>query len=183
MGLHPLGPDRITRHNQVRDVFYHTLVVAGVQADCETRFLLPGDETGLKPADCFSPAWTGGRDTSFDVVTVHPCQLLHAKHSAVTPGYSLNAAHNRKLRHYQTRLQQRGVAFFPLAVCTFGSWHTVAQEQIKRAAGALARHTGQLESTAVSHLWRRLSVTLQKANSAALASRMEGTRPSQGGAL
>ena len=75
------------------------------------------------------------------------------------------------------------MAFFPLAVFTFGSWHKVAQEQIKKGAGALVRHTGQLESTAVSHLWRRLSVTLQKANSAALAARMEGTRPSQDGAL
>ena len=44
----------------------------------------------------------------------------------------------------------------------------------------LARHTGQLESTAVSHLWtvwRRLSVTLQKANIVALAARMEGASP------
>ena len=167
----------------LRDVFYHTLVAAGVQADRETRFLLPDDDAGLKPADCFARAWTGGRDTCFDIVTVHPCQQSHIEHSAVTPGYSLKAAHDRKLRHYQVRLQQQGVAFFPLAVCTFGSWHEVAQQQVKKAAAALSRHTGQLESTAVSHLWKRLSVTLQKANSAALASRMEGSRPSQDGAL
>ena len=66
-----------------------------------------------------------------------------------------------------------------LAVCTFGSWHEEAQVQIKKAAGALARHTGQLDSTAVSHIWRRLSVTLQKANSAVY--RQDGGRPSQGG--
>ena len=28
VGLCPLGPDRIARHNQLRDVFYHTLVAA-----------------------------------------------------------------------------------------------------------------------------------------------------------
>ena len=52
VGLYPLSPDRIARHNQLRDVFYHTLVAAGVQADRETRFLLPGDDASLKPADC-----------------------------------------------------------------------------------------------------------------------------------
>ena len=75
------------------------------------------------------------------------------------------------------------VAFFPLAVCVFGSWHEEAEVQIKKVARALARHTGRLESTAVAHLWRLLSVTLHKANSAALAARLEGSRPSQDGAL
>ena len=70
-----------------------------------------------------------------------------------------------------------------IQIFVFGSWHKEAQDQIRKAAGALGRHTGQLESTAVSHLWRSLSVTLQKANSASLASRMVGARPSQDGTL
>ena len=59
----------------------------------------------------------------------------------------------------------------------------MAQDQIKKVAAALSRHTGQVESTAVSHLWRWLSVTLQKATSAANASRMEGARPREDGRL
>ena len=74
VGLCPLGPDRIARLNQLRDVFYHTLVAASIQADRETRLLLPGGDAGLKPADCFARAWSGGHDTSFDLVTVHLCQ-------------------------------------------------------------------------------------------------------------
>ena len=35
---------------------------------------------------------------------------------------------------------------------SFGSWHKEAEVQIKKAAGALSRHTGQLESTASLHL-------------------------------
>ena len=97
------------------------------------------------------------------------CRGRRGKHSS----YNRHNRHNRKLRTYQARLQRQGIAFFPLAVCAFGSWHKEAQDQIRKAAWALARHTGQFKSTAVSHLWTRLSVTLQKANCAALASRME----------
>ena len=38
------GPDRIARHNQLRNVFYHTLVAAGMQADRENA------SPGLGPA-------------------------------------------------------------------------------------------------------------------------------------
>ena len=163
----------------------HTLVAAGVQAAQETRFLLPGDDAGLKSADCFARAWTGGRDTSFDLVTVHPCQQNHVELSAVNrgqgSGYFLKVARNRKLRLNKERLQRQGVAFFPLTVCAFGSWRKVAQDQIKKVAAALSRHTGQVKSTAVSHLSRRLSVTLQNRRPQRRPRLQDGGRPSQRG--
>jgi len=50
---------------------------------------------------------------------------------------------NKNTKKRGCSLQRHGIAFFPLAVCVFGSWHKEAQDQIRKAAGALARHTGQ----------------------------------------
>ena len=36
---------------------------------------------------------------------------------------------------------------------TFGGWHPSAQREVKKLGSALARHTGQDEAEAVSHLW------------------------------
>ena len=52
---------------------------------------------------------------------------------------------------------------------SFGGWHTSAEQEVKKLASALARHTGQEEGEAISHLWGRLGVLLQRGNAAILA--------------
>ena len=47
---------------------------------------------------------------------------------------------------------------------TFGGWHPSAQREVKKLGSALARHTGQDEAEAVSHLWGRLGILLQRGN-------------------
>ena len=37
-----------------------------------------------------------------------------------------------------------------------GGWHATAEREVKKLGSALARHTGQLEGEAISHLWGRL---------------------------
>ena len=51
---------------------------------------------------------------------------------------------------------------------SFGDWHNVAERKVKKLGAALARHTGQEEGEAISHLWGRLGVLLQKGNAAIL---------------
>ena len=51
---------------------------------------------------------------------------------------------------------------------TFGGWHPSAQREVKKLGSALARHTGQDEAEAVSHLWGRLGILLQRGNAAIL---------------
>ena len=55
---------------------------------------------------------------------------------------------------------------------TFGGWHGVAEEQVKKLGSALARHTGQCEGEAISHLWGRLGILLQRGNAAILGNRV-----------
>ena len=52
-----------------------------------------------------------------------------------------------------------------------GGWHPDAKREVKKLGAALARHTGQEEGEAVSHLWSRLSILLQRGNAAILGNR------------
>ena len=68
-------------------------------------------------------------------------------------------------------MEQR-IAFLPLVAETFGGWHTRAEREVKKLAASLARHTGQEEAEATSHLWSRLGILLQRGNAAILGNRV-----------
>ena len=44
--------------------------------------------------------------------------------------------------------------------------------EVRKLGSALARHTGQDEAEAVSHLWGRLGILLQRGNAAILGNRI-----------
>ena len=67
--------------------------------------------------------------------------------------------------------RRQGIAFLPIVAETFGGWHPDAKKEVKTLGAALARHTGQEEGEAVSHLWSRLSILLQRGNAAILGNR------------
>ena len=64
--------------------------------------------------------------------------------------------------------RRQGITFMPLVAETFGGWHSGAGREVKKLGAALARHTGQEEAEAISHLWGRLGILLQRGNAAIL---------------
>ena len=68
--------------------------------------------------------------------------------------------------------RRQGIAFLPLVAETFGGWHSGAEREVKKLGAALARHTGQEEAEATSHLWGRLGILLQRGNAAILGNRV-----------
>ena len=50
-----------------------------------------------------------------------------------------------------------------------GGWHPAAEREVNK----LARHTGQMEGEAISHLWGRLGILLQRGNVALLGNRVQ----------
>ena len=59
-----------------------------------------------------------------------------------------------------------------MAAESFWDWHSAAEQEVKKMGTALARHTVQEEGEAVSHLWGRLGVLLQRGNADILANRV-----------
>ena len=96
--------------------------------------------------------------------------------SDLTP--RLNHAYGRKLNGAEEECRRQGIAFLPIVAETFGGWHPEAGRQVKKLGAALARHTGQEEGEAVSHLWSRMGILLQRGNAAILGNRI----PTQPGA-
>ena len=52
-----------------------------------------------------------------------------------------------------------------------GGWQC-AEREVKKLGAALARHTGQEEAEAITHLWGRLGILLQRGNAAILGNRV-----------
>ena len=161
--------ERISRHNSLRDTLHHTAVKAALGPTKEGQYLLPGE--GGKPADIFIPRHAGGKDCALDVTVVNPLQAALVAQAAETPGHALKVAHKRKLDKSWQACNQQGIVFLPLAVESLGAWHKSAVGEIKKLGSALARHTGEEETTVTLHLFQQLSIALVKGNAALLNNR------------
>ena len=135
------GGERISRHNHLRDALYETAVAAGLGPIKEGRALLPGDDR--RPADILVPNWAGGRDAAMDVTVVTPLQAATVAEAALTPGYALTFAYQRKIRGAADDCRREGIAFLPLVVESLGGWHSAAETEVKKLGAALARQNGQ----------------------------------------
>ena len=60
----------------------------------------------------------------------------------------------------------------PIAVESLGAWHPQAVKEVKKLAGAKARHTGEEESVEVARLFQKLSVALMRGNAALFNNRV-----------
>ena len=95
--------------------------------------------------------------------------LVHIHH---IPGHALDHAYTRKVNGAEEECRRQGIAFLPLVAESFGGWHSGAVREVKKLGAALARHTGQDEAEAVSHLWGRLGILLQRGNAAIIGNRV-----------
>ena len=118
------------------------------------------------------PHWTGGKDAAMDVTIITPIQGATMPGAANTAGHALDHAYNRKVTGAEEECRRQGIAFLPLVAESFGGWHSGAEKEVKKLGAALARHTGQEEAEAISHLWGRLGILLQRGNAAILGNRV-----------
>ena len=78
----------------------------------------------------------------------------------LTPGHALNTAHKRKLDKSWEACHRQDIEFVPIAVESLGAWHKTAVAEIVKLGSALARQTGDEESTTVQRLFQQLSLSL-----------------------
>ena len=158
------------RHNILRDALYQTASAAALGPVKEGRFLLPGRDA--RPADLLIPRWEGGKDAALDVTVVSALQQAMVAGSAVTDGYALTKAFDRKIARVGEACRQQGLAFIPIAADTLGGWHQMAIKQIKKLGAVLARHRGEDEQVEIRHLLQRLSLLLMRGNATLLVNRV-----------
>ena len=118
------------------------------------------------------PNWVGGKDAALDVTIITPLQAVTMPGAANTAGHALNHAFGRKVNGAEEECRRQGVAFLPMVAETFGGWHSAAQREVKKLGAALARHTEQEDGEAISHLWSRMGILLQRGDAAILGNRV-----------
>ena len=92
--------------------------------------------------------------------------------AATTAGFALTKAYKSKLQGSEEDCRRQGLVFLPLAAEALGGWHEVAEDQVGKLGGALARHTVHEEGEVKRQLWEKLSVMLMKGNAALLTNRI-----------
>ena len=76
-----------------------------------------------------------------------------------------------KFRTHFNNCREQGISFQPLVVETFGGWDKDATKFLKEMARQAARRWGMNDAIEIKHFFQRLSVALQRGNSALLINR------------
>ena len=87
-------------------------------------------------------------------------------------GYCATVTYANKMRGAAELCRAEGLKFIPIVAESLGGFHSVAVEQLKKIASALARHSAQDESEAIHHLLSRCSLLLQRGTAALLLNRV-----------
>ena len=91
--------------------------------------------------------------------------------ASVMVGSAALAAEQRKHNANDVKCSELGWKCVPLAVESYGCWGTEARQHLARLASCLATRYNTSKSQATSNLYRRLNLTLVRANVRALLSR------------
>ena len=94
----------------------------------------------IRPADVFIPKWTDGKGTCLDITIINPLQDATVAQCAVEGDQVVKQAYNNKVRKFEALCTAKGLALFPLAVDTFGSWHSDSLAVITKLGTQQARH-------------------------------------------
>ena len=172
-----IGGERISKHNHVRDAIFQAAAQAHLGPRKEPGGLLPGSDD--RPADVLLPVWDQGRDTALDVCVVNPLQDGLVDRVAREGDAGVHHAFSAKVAKYGARCDAEGISFLPLAVDTFGGWHSRSLDALVKLGRQVARQVGKDEEEVVRQLRQRLSVLLVRDNVAMMGSRTPTITPAE----
>ena len=91
------------------------------------------------------PVWDQGRDTARDVCVVNSLQDGLVERVAREGDAGVHQAFSAKVAKYSACCNAEGISFLPLAVDTFGGWHSRSLDTLGRQ---VARQVGKDEEEA-----------------------------------
>ena len=167
-GDHQVGcggnPDRIHRHNSVRDAVYSAAQSAALAPRREVPSLIPGSQS--RPADVYLPNWHRGCPAALDITVISPLQQATIQGAASTQDHALLVAEARKFSAHGMQCQSAGITFIPCAIETVGGMSILAAETIANIGRLLGQRLGLPPHESTRHLFQRLSISLWRGNAA-----------------
>eukprot|EP00731_Ephydatia_muelleri_P024447 Em0016g718a len=166
------GPDVVSRHNRVRDTLFEFCQRACLGAQLEAGSSLGHEARQTRPADVLIPNWELGKPAAIDLCVTSPLNSNTLQVACVTPNSAAMQAEQRKHHSNDAKCEELGWVCIPLVVESYGSWGPEAQRCLSRLAGRLATQLGQPKSLTTNMIYGRLNLTLIRANSRAILSRL-----------
>merc|ERR1712215_448722 len=165
------GSDRIARHHHLRNTIFDAAQMSALAPLKEPLHLISGHEE-RRPADVYIPQWTNGKGTCLNITVINPLQDATIAQCAVAGDHTVNKAYDDKVTKFGALCTSEGLAFFPLTVNTFGSWHKHLLAVITKLGTQQARHLDKEPGEQIRFLRQHLGISLAKDCSQMLASRV-----------
>ena len=175
------GPDVISRHNALRDCFFHFCRWAGLNPQREVGAGLGSSQHSQKrPADVLLPNWSLGRDAAIDFTIVHPLNHSFLNGASMIGGAVAEIGAETKLETNGQKCDELGWQCIPMAVSVYGEWCDTGEDTIQRVASHLALQTRSRLSEARRVISTRLSLSLMRSNARALLGHSQHCLPTFG---
>ena len=159
------GSNVVSCHNRIRDTLFEFCQRAGLGVQLEAGSSLGHEARQTRPADVLIPNWELGKPAAIDLCVTNSDTLQVA---CVTPSSAAMQAEQRKHHSNDAKCGELGWVCIRLVV----EWGPEAQRSLSRLAGRLATQLGQPKSVTTNLIYDRLNLTLIKANSRAILSRV-----------
>ena len=162
-------PERVQRHNQIRDFLVSLSSEAGLSPIREPRFLIPGSDR--RPGDLMLPAFSdqshgqGYQDALLDVVISSTVRGDIIAKNAEAAGAAAALAAERKLQRMGEQVARQGMILLPFSLESMGTLTKTAIHIVTKLARARAVRRGFEANRSINSAFKTLSVTLQKSNS------------------
>ena len=184
MGDHQVGcggnGDRISRHNNIRDVLFNAAQTAALGPRKEVLGVVPN--SNARPADILLPNWCRGRQAALDVAVISPLQQLTVAEAAVTPGHALEVGVRRKISANLPSCRAAGIECVPLVVEALDGWVPGSISTIKRIGDFIRQRVNPSDpSHSTKHLFGRLAITLWRGNATLWLRRIPSLAPPSDG--
>ena len=166
------GSDVVSRHNRIRDTLFEFCQLAGLGAQLEAGSSLGHEARQTRPADVLIPNWELSKPAAIDLCVTSPLNSDTLQVACVTPSSAAMQAEQRKHHSNDAKCGELGWVCIPLVVESYGSWGPEAQRSLSRLARRLATRLGQPKSVTTNLIYGRLNLTLIRANSRAILSRV-----------
>jgi hypothetical protein len=159
-----MGPHRINRHNEVRDICYRLAVEAGISGvRREQKNLLVG--SGSKPGDIVADRYHAGwAQTAFDCTVSCTLQPSSISDAAFNTGIVVERAHRRKLTKFEELCRIQNVKFVPLAWESTGGATDQVHSLIELWTNAAADRSGVPRSVVRAGFYSRIAIAIQSQN-------------------
>ena len=143
------GSLRSKRHDALRDIIYHALLVDNEGAQLEQRC---GPDSTSRPGEIFHPDFADGRPGYFDVSIRITMQPAYVAKSAISAGAAAMAGEEEKDHRHDSKVNAAGGYFYPIIVESFGLWTSSSLATLKVIASKTTAKTRISFSRAVSNL-------------------------------